>query len=100
MGCSLLAPGSLVPGLEFEIAHLLGVQRRARPQVALALAQQMPDQDGELAGGRHRRDVLPAPSPHPKEERPQGTRRSRRRPGCLDQHAAGVPPARLVIRPW
>jgi hypothetical protein len=28
-----------VPCLEFELAHLLGMQRRAGPQVALAFAQ-------------------------------------------------------------
>ncbi len=39
VGRSFLAAGGRVPCLEFELAHLLGMQRRAGPQVALAFAQ-------------------------------------------------------------
>jgi hypothetical protein len=68
VGRSFLAAGGRVPRLEFTLAHLLGMQRRAGPQVALALVQQMPDEDGQLAGCCHRH-MLAAPAAHPQEER-------------------------------
>jgi hypothetical protein len=68
--------------LEFEIAHRLRVQGRTSSQVALMLVQQMPDQDRELAGGCHRRDVLTAPAARLEEEDPQGTESPCGRPGA------------------
>jgi hypothetical protein len=76
--CSPLAASWLVSGLQFEIAHFPGMQRRAGPQIAFALAQQMPDQDGELAGMSMRSRLA------------QWPRHTSRCPRRLDQHAAGM----------
>ena len=80
----------LMSGFQFKITHLPGVQRRARPQIAFSLAQQMPDQDGELAGGRDGGDVLTAAGAHALKEGAQRARHARRRPRRLHQHAAGM----------
>jgi hypothetical protein len=79
---SLLTTRSLMSCLEFEIAHRLRVQGRTSSQVALMLVQQKPDQDRELAGGCHRRDVLTAPAARLEEEDPQGTESPCGRPGA------------------
>jgi hypothetical protein len=91
---SPLAPRRLVSGRQFEIAHLPGVQRRARPQIAFAFAQQMPDQDGKLAGGRDGGDVL-AP---PKARSGPGTRAAAQAASTSMPRACPRPC--LVIRPW
>jgi glutamine---fructose-6-phosphate transaminase (isomerizing) len=90
VGSPFLTAGGLMPGLELEITQLPGMQGRARPHIALALAQQMPEQNRELACHCDRGNVLPASSADPEEEGAQWTWRSRRHPRCLDQHAAGV----------
>ena len=56
----LLAPCRSIPRFELKISQLFGKQRRTRPHVALALGEQVPDDDRELAGGRDGRDVLAA----------------------------------------
>jgi hypothetical protein len=84
-----------VTRLQLEIAQLSRVQRRLGPRIAFALAQQMPDDHRELAGGRDSGDMLTAAGAYSKEERTQRTRRSRRRPSRLDEHAARMPTALL-----
>src|SRR6478672_2995342 len=55
----------------------------------------MPDDNGELARGRHGRNVLTASGSDPQEEGSERAGRSRRSPGCLDQHAARMAAALL-----
>ena len=90
VGGPFLSAGSPVSRFELEITQLPGMQGRTRPQIALALAQQMPEQNRELARRCNRRNVLPASGADPQEEGPQGTRCSRCHPRCLDEHAASV----------
>jgi len=52
-------------------------------------------EDRELTGGRDSRDMLTAAGADSQEERTQGTRRSRRRPGGLDEHASRMAAALL-----
>ena len=98
--CTLLAARRLVPGLEFHVAQLLGVQGRPCPCVALALHQQMPDHDGEFARGCDGCDMLAAAGPDAQEEGPQRSRRACGRPGRLDEHAARMSAALLGDPPW
>jgi len=55
----------------------------------------MPDDHRELPGCRDGGDMLTAAGANPKEEGAQGTGRSRRRPGGLDEHAARMSAALL-----
>ena len=55
----------------------------------------MPDEDRELAGRRDSGDMLTAAAADSQEERTQRTRRSRCRPGGLDEHASGMAAALL-----
>ena len=90
VGGPLLATRSLASSLELHVAQLPGMQGWSRPGVALGLRQQMPDHDSELACGGDGCDVLAAAGSHTQEEGSQRSRRTRRRPGCLDEHAAGM----------
>src|SRR3954469_8893056 len=53
------------------------MQRWAGPEVALALDEQMPDQDGQLAGRRDGSHVLTATRPETGSERPPRERSAR-----------------------
>ena len=55
----------------------------------------MPDEHRELTGRRDSGDMLTAAGADLQEERTKHSRRSRCRPGCLDEHAARVPTALL-----
>ena len=90
MSCAFLAASGLGARLELEIAQFLGMERGPRPDVALALDEQMPDHDSKFASSRNGRHVLAAPGPDTEEEGAQWAWCPRRRPGRLDQHAAGV----------
>jgi hypothetical protein len=95
VSCASLAAFGFITCLQLQIAQLPGVQRRSGPHVAFTFAQQMPDEDRELTGRRDSGDMLTAAGADSQEERAQRTRRSRCRPGCLDEHAARVPTALL-----
>src|ERR1700722_2201452 len=90
-----LAAFGFISRLQLQIAQLPGVQRRPRPHVAFTFAQQMPDEPRELTGRRDSGDMLTAAGADSQEERTQRTRRSRCRPGCLDEHASGMAAALL-----
>src|ERR1700722_14021790 len=90
-----LAAFGFISRLQLQIAQLPGVQRRPGPHVAFTFAQQMPDEHRELAGRRDSGDMLTAAGADSQEERTQRTRRSRCRPGCLDEHASGMAAALL-----
>lgn len=87
---SLLAARSLASGLEFHITQLLGVEGWPRPGAALALCEQMSDQDSEFACVRHGGDMLAAACAQTQEEGAQWPRRTGRCPRRLDEHAAGM----------
>ena len=62
VGAALLTAPGLVTSFELELADFARMQRGTRPSVALLLVQEMPDQDGELAGrcdGGHVAHALP-----------------------------------------
>ena len=99
VSCASLAAFGFITRLQLQIAQLPGVQRRPGPHVAFTFAQQMPDENRELAGRRDSGDMLTAAGADSQEERTQRTRRSRCRPGCLDEHARAWPRPCLVIRP-
>ena len=71
----------LMSGFQFEVRFSWRATPGA-PTIALTLAQQMPDQDGELAGGCDGGDVLTAAGAHALKE---GAQRARTR-------AAATPP--------
>ena len=88
----LLRPrAALYPRLQLQITQLLGVQRGPGPHVTFVFAQQMPDEHRELTGSRDSGDMLTAAGADSQEEHTQRTRRSRRRPSGLDEHAARMP---------
>ena len=97
-GCVVpfLAARRLVTGFELEIAQLSGVQRRTTPEVALALCQQIPHQNGELACRRDGGNVLAAPGLKGSSATGPGSalRPSPPRPACRRVPAAflGDPP--------
>jgi hypothetical protein len=74
-GRALLAAARGPSGAQLEAAQLLGGQRRARERVVLAVVDQVPAQYGQLARGRHDRDLHPAAGAHPLIERAQRARR-------------------------
>jgi hypothetical protein len=80
-----LAPRSISP---VERKTVLAATHRDGAE-AEELTPERPD--GEFARRGHRGDVLAAAGRDPLEERSERPRRARRRPGGLDQHAAGVP---------
>jgi hypothetical protein len=90
MGRALPAAGCGMPSLQFKIAQFLGMQRRASPDVALVLGEEMPDDHGQLPRGRDSRDVLTAAGANTEKESTQRTGRSCSCPCCFDQHASGV----------
>jgi hypothetical protein len=69
VGPASLATRGLVPCFQLQIAQLPRVQRRPRPHVAFAFAQQMPDEHRELTGGRDSGDMLTAAGADSQEER-------------------------------
>ena len=71
-------------GLKVNRAGLVGDQRWARPQVILALRQQMPAEHSELAS----HDLMAAPGADPHEKSMQWTGRLGRCSGRLDQDGA------------
>ena len=56
-GLAFAAPGGRCAGAQFELALLVGDQRRQREGVVLAFDDQVPAQDGELTGGGDSGDV-------------------------------------------
>jgi Integrase core domain len=90
-----LAAFGFITRLQLQIAQLPGVQRRSGPHVAFTFAQQMPDEHRELTGRRDSGDMLTATGADSQEECTQRTRRSRCRPGGLDEHASGMAAALL-----
>ncbi len=79
-----------LPGGEFHLAALVGDEARPRPSVVLAFCQPVPAQDGQFARDGHGGNLVPSLRPHADEEAPQRPRRLGRRPGCFDQHRAGM----------
>ena len=63
-----LATAGRMPGTEFEVTDLLGVQRRTDPGIVFLAPQQMPDDHRQLASGRDGSDVLATTRADPQEE--------------------------------
>ncbi len=76
-------------GLDLHLAQLRWVKRRPAESIVLVAAQQMPNDDRDLAGRRDRGDLLPTPSFDAKEECVKRPGCGRRGPGRLDQKPAG-----------
>jgi hypothetical protein len=100
-----LATAGRMPGTEFEVTDLLGVQRRTDPGIVFLAPQQMPDDHRQLARGRDGSDVLATTRADPQEEGAQRPRRPCRRPGGLNQHATSMATAlfgdpAVVDRSW
>ena len=87
---------SRMPGLQLHGAGLGGDQRGARPQIILALRQQMPAEHSELASYGDRSDLMAASGADAHQKGMQRTGRLGRRPGRLDQHGACVTAADLA----
>ena len=69
VSCASLAAFGSLACLQLQIAQLPGVQRRSGPHVAFTFAQQMLDEDRELAGRRDSGDMLTAAGADWQEER-------------------------------
>jgi hypothetical protein len=79
-----------IAGQALEAADLVGRSERRRPAVRLALRQEVPGEDGELAGDGHDRGPGAAPGPDPDVEAPQRARRPDDSMGGLDEEAPGM----------
>jgi hypothetical protein len=79
-------------GDQLELAALVGDQAGSGESVVLIFGDQMPGEDGHLAGGRDHRGVEAAAGLDALVERPQRPGRSARRPGRLNQHPADLGP--------
>src|SRR5215475_13842314 len=88
-GAALPAAGRQ-SGAELEAAQFLRRERRARPGVVLSLREQVPREDGELAGGGDGRDLGPAACADAQEKGAQRAGSLRRDPRRLHEHAARV----------
>src|SRR5512143_1413153 len=93
-GLVAAAPGR-TSGLQFQLAQLPLEQGRSRPGVILPFAQQMPDQHGQLAGGRDGSHLVAALRPDLEEESTSGSGSGAHGPGGFDEHGAGVRPSLL-----
>src|SRR5262249_26958317 len=87
---ALVALSRRLPGLQLHRAQFVGHQGRACPLVIGALGEEMPAQDGELAGHRDRCDLMAAPGADTQEECTEWAWRLGRGPSCLDQHGSGM----------
>ena len=85
--------------LELQSAHLVGDERRPRPQVVLFFRQHMPAQNRKLARARHRSDLMPPPCPDAHEEGMQRSGRHSRGPSRLDDQARAWLRPTLLMRP-
>ena len=95
----LLAPCRSIPRFELKISQLFGKQRRTRPHVALALGEQVPDDDRELAGGRDGCYVLAATGSDPQEKGSQRAGARTAAEAASTSMPRAWPRPCLVIRP-
>jgi putative transposase len=96
---ALIALPLWLAGLQFHGAGLVGDQRGARPQIILVLGQQMPAQNGELAGHGDGCDLVAPPGPDADEEGMERSSRPGCRPGRFDQHGPGMAATDLADAP-
>ena len=83
-------------GLQFHGSQLAGDQSRTCPKVIGLFGEEVPAEDGELAGDGDGGDLMTASGSDAEKEGVKGPWGLGRRPGRFDQHRTGVRPSLLA----